>query len=114
MQNLDNLQFFLIENGKKFTPADGELIRQRLQASDTNTLLRVSALDLKDPTLLLIISIFAGSFGVDRFLLGQTGLGVGKLLTLGGCGIWWLVDLILIMDATRKSNFEKIMPFLTA
>jgi hypothetical protein len=47
-------------------------------------------------------------------LLGQTGLGVGKLLTLGGCGIWWLVDLILIMDATRKSNFEKIMPFLTA
>ena len=41
-----------------------------------------------------------GHFGVDRFYLGYTWLGVVKLLTLGGCGVWWLIDLILI--ATRK------------
>jgi TM2 domain-containing membrane protein YozV len=45
----------------------------------------------------LLLSIFVGSLGIDRFYLGYVGLGILKLLTGGGCGIWWLVDLILIV-----------------
>lgn len=44
----------------------------------------------------LILSIFVGSFGVDRFYLGKIGTGVLKLITFGGFGIWWLIDVILI------------------
>lgn len=47
-------------------------------------------------TLTLIMSIIFGSLGVDRFIMGHVGLGILKLITLGGCGIWWLIDLILI------------------
>ena len=50
----------------------------------------------------LLLSFFLGYLGIDRFYLGQTGLGVAKLLTLGGCGIWAFIDFILI--AARKAT----------
>jgi hypothetical protein len=50
--------------------------------------------------------------GVDRFVLGDVGIGVGKLLTLGGCGIWTMVDWFLVQNRAKEVNFEKIMTML--
>jgi TM2 domain-containing membrane protein YozV len=55
--------------------------------------------------LTLIMSIIFGQLGVDRFIMGQVGLGILKLITFGGCGVWWLIDVILI---ATKHDFEGI------
>lgn len=57
---------------------------------------------------MLLASFLGGGLGIDRFLIGQTGLGIAKLLTCGGLSIWALIDLFLIMDATRETNLEKL------
>lgn len=45
---------------------------------------------------ILLVSIFLGWLGIDRFMMGQVGLGIVKLITMGGFGIWWFIDIILI------------------
>ena len=51
-----------------------------------------------------LFAVFLGFFGVDRFYLGKVGTGVLKLVTLGGCGIWVLVDIILVLAGAQKDK----------
>lgn len=56
----------------------------------------------KSHLIAIVLSILLGVLGFDRFYLGYTGLGVVKLITLGGLGVWAIIDLILIATKNVK------------
>ena len=101
-----------MSNGKFFENHQLNMIRERLLVLDDSKWAVLSTVELKDPTTSLIVSLLAGSLGIDRFIIGDAGLGVGKLLTCGGFGIWTIVDWFQIQKATREKNLQKIQQFL--
>ena len=54
----------------------------------------------KDWLVTLLLCIFLGGIGVHRFYAGKIGTAILQLITLGGCGIWTLVDLIMIITGS--------------
>lgn len=98
------VDMFMMTNNKYFESYQLNLIRERLLTLDDSRWGMIQSIQYKDPTTMLIVSFLGGSLGIDRFMIGDTGLGVGKLLTCGGLGIWALIDLFLIMGATREKN----------
>jgi TM2 domain-containing membrane protein YozV len=106
------VDMFIMSNGKFFESHQIMQIRERLLAVDDSKWIAIQSLPFKDPQTSIIVSILGGGLGIDRFIIGDTGLGVGKLLTCGGLGIWTIVDWFMIQGATREKNFEKIQPFL--
>jgi len=63
-----------------------------------------------DKVVFCILAWLVGSLGVDRFMRGQTGLGVLKLLTCGGAGVWALADLVIAL--TKLSKYDKEFVFI--
>ena len=106
------VDMFVMTNAKFFEAHHVAQIRDRLLTIEDDKWSMVQTLQFKDPTTILIVSLLAGTLGIDRFMIGDTGMGIGKLLTCGGFGIWAIIDLFLIMGATRDKNMEKLQQFI--
>ena len=99
---------FIMTYAKFFEPHLLPALREQLLQTDDSQFMMIQTTTYREPILMLIISILGGHFGIDRFIVGDTGLGVAKLLTCGGLGIWTIVDWFLIMERTKEVNFEKL------
>ena len=101
---------FLSANTGSFPSEQLPSLRQRLsQLDDSQANQVIAAANIKNPTTALILSIFLGTLGVDRFYIGQIGLGVAKLLLAWlTFGIWTIIDWFLIINATKKANLVAI------
>lgn len=106
------VDMFILANGKFFETHHVVQIRERLLELDDSKWPLIQSLQFKDPTILLVVSILGGYFGIDRFLVGDVGLGVLKLITCGGFFIWQIVDWFLIMGVTREKNLHKMQTAL--
>ncbi len=106
------IDMFIMTNQKYFPAEKIMYLKDRLRTIDEQKFSLISTIDLKDPTTILIISLFLGTFGVDRFMIGDTGIGVLKLLTLGVCGIMTIVDWFSIQKKVRELNFNNVMALI--
>ena len=110
------VQRFLVEN-KKFLPQNRfNEIREKLLSLTDDQWSQVEYVKFQDPTMLLVLSVVVGEFGVDRFILGDTTNGVLKLLLTLCCGvglIWWLIDIFQVNGLTLEYNYKQLDELLT-
>ena len=106
------LDLFIMTNQKYFPAEKMIYLREKLKNLDESKELLLSSLEFKDPTTLLLISIFLGGLGIDRFMLGETGMGVLKLLTGGCCGILTIIDWFSVSKKAKEKNFNQVMTML--
>ena len=108
----NKLDMFVMTNKKFFPEEKMAEIQSKLAELGEDKEALVTAAQYKDPVVTLIISLFLGGLGVDRFMLGDTGLGIAKLLTCGGCGIWTIIDWFTVMGKTKELNYKKLIEII--
>lgn len=101
------IDMFYASNKDCFNLQQWQMIKEKIANLPDDKASMLLSNSFKNPTTMLIISIFLGSYGVDRFILGDTGLGIAKLLTCGGCGIWTIIDWFGIKEKTYNYNMQK-------
>jgi TM2 domain-containing membrane protein YozV/YHS domain-containing protein len=68
----------------------------------------------KDFVITLLICVFLGGLGVHRFFVDKIGTGVLMLVTLGGLGLWWIIDIILIVTGSFKDSEGRVIAYQAA
>ena len=107
--NPDFVQQYIMANANFFPEGSVNELGARLSKLSQNQFNAIQGIQLKDPMIMLLLSLFLGSWGVDRLLLKEIGLDVVKLLTCGGCGIWTIIDWFLVMNKTREFNQKLVL-----
>lgn len=95
------IDLYLTTNAKYFEPSAIPIIRQKMEGASDETLLTLQAT-------VLLVSIFLGGLGIDRFMIGDTGVGILKLLTGGLCGILTIIDWFTISKKAKQLNLSKV------
>ena len=106
------IDMFIMTNQKYFPAEKIMYLKDKLRTMDEEKFSLVSTIEVKDPTTILLVSIFLGVLGIDRFMIGDTGMGILKLLTGGVCGILSLVDWFTISKKTKDLNFNNVMALI--
>ncbi len=116
MEKQDRIRAFIAMNKDKF-PDDKILeIEAMMNRVPEDKFFYFSVLDLKEPNTMMLIAIFGGSIGIDRFLLGDTTNGVLKLILTNLClvgFIWVIIDIFNINQRTKDYNYKKFVEIYT-
>lgn len=102
----EQIQAFLLKNGECFDPVGIQAVQNKLAEIDDSKSALLMGISLQKPTVILILAIF---LGWERFFLDDIGLGILKVLTCYGCGIWWLIDIFSAKRRAYEYNYKKFI-----
>ncbi|HFU4465317.1 TPA: TM2 domain-containing protein [Streptococcus suis] len=122
---MNYLQQYIVSKSS-YLPSDKLLLLQReLEDLDEGALNALMMVELRQPLIALMLAIFFGEFGVDRFYIGNKELGFAKLIAFGisfvtlfiliglllfmGLYLWKFIDCFLIMKACKEANYQRLM-----
>ena len=107
-----NVDMFIMTNQKYFPAEKIMYLKEKLYKIDETKFSMLSCMEFKDPTTILLVSLFLGSLGVDRFMLKDNSMGVLKLLTAGCCGVLTVIDWFSVQKKAKEKNFNELMLLL--
>ena len=112
MLDQNKIDMYIMTNQKYFPESKIVYLKDKLRTMDDEKFSLISTIEMKDPTTILLVSIFLGVLGIDRFMIGDTGMGILKLLTGGCCGILALVDWFTISKKAKEVNYNKVISLI--
>jgi hypothetical protein len=98
------VDMFIGLNAENFTPQGLMIIKEKLEKMDDEKLIFLQGIEFQKPSTIYLIAIL---LGWERFWLDDVGLGIVKLATCYGCGVWWLVDIFSAKERAKKHNLKK-------
>jgi TM2 domain-containing membrane protein YozV len=101
-----HVNIWLGMNANNFRYRDILVIKGKLEKMDVNQFLIVQSTSFENPSTILLIAII---LGWERFWLDDILLGILKIITCHGFGIWWLIDIFTAKERAKKYNFRKFM-----
>lgn len=108
------IDMFMMTNSKYLPAETLYSVKEALEKLPDENSLYLHSVQLKDPNTAMVLSLVGllGIAGLDRFYIGDIGLGIAKLLTVGACYIWTIVDLFTITKKTKEQNYNNLMTVL--
>ena len=98
------VEAYLEKNKSKLDQDFVKVLAPKLLRLSDAKMFEVECYPLKNPTKMFFISLFLGLLGVDRFMMGDIGMGFVKLFTLGGAGVLWIIDMIKLPKRIKREN----------
>lgn len=100
----NKVDMFIGMNAENFTPQDLMVVKQKMEQMDDSKFFLIQGISFQKPSTILLIAIL---LGWERFFLDDIALGILKVLTCYGCGIWWLIDIFSAKERAQKYNMQK-------
>ena len=105
----NQVNFWLSINAECFAPEALQTIKSNLEQMNDNQMMYLQNASFEKPSTILLIAIF---LGWERFWLNDIALGIVKIITAYGCGIWWLADIFTAKKRAQIYNFQQFQKLI--
>ncbi|MDR2389016.1 MAG: TM2 domain-containing protein [Tannerellaceae bacterium] len=102
------VNMWLSIHAENFKPEDLMIIRDKLEAIESDKLMFLHSASFQKPSTILLLAIF---LGWERFWLNDVTLGILKIITCYGCLLWWLIDIFTAKSRAMKYNYQQFSKF---